>query len=42
MADTNMDERLDFEEIVKLLETLNADMDRGYVHELFKVCLQYF
>ncbi|XP_076116421.1 1-phosphatidylinositol 4,5-bisphosphate phosphodiesterase delta-1-like isoform X3 [Mytilus galloprovincialis] len=35
MADKNNDERLDFEEVLKLLKQLNADMDKKYVHELF-------
>ncbi|XP_060600026.1 1-phosphatidylinositol 4,5-bisphosphate phosphodiesterase eta-2-like isoform X4 [Ruditapes philippinarum] len=34
-ADKNADERLDFEEVMTLLKSLNADMDRGYVREMF-------
>ena len=36
-ADRNKDMRLDFEEVMKLLKTLNADMDRMYVKEMFNV-----
>ncbi|XP_078332156.1 1-phosphatidylinositol 4,5-bisphosphate phosphodiesterase delta-1-like [Crassostrea virginica] len=35
MADKNNDGSLDFEEILKLLKQLNADMDKKYVQELF-------
>lgn len=35
MADKNNDRSLDFEEILKLLKQLNADMDKKYVLELF-------
>ena len=38
MADKNNDGSLDFEEILKLLKQLNADMDKKYVQELFNVC----
>lgn len=43
MADKNNDGSLDFEEILKLLKQLNADMDKKYVQELFNVCcsIQY-
>ncbi|XP_053383997.1 1-phosphatidylinositol 4,5-bisphosphate phosphodiesterase eta-2-like isoform X2 [Mercenaria mercenaria] len=34
-ADKNSDNRLDFEEVMTLLKGLNADMDRGYVREMF-------
>lgn len=34
-ADRNKDLRLDFDEVMKLLKTLNADMDRSYVKEMF-------
>lgn len=37
MADKNNDRSLDFEEILKLLKQLNADMDKKYVLELFNV-----
>lgn len=35
VADKNKDHRLDFEEVMKLLKTLNADMDKTYVKEMF-------
>ncbi|XP_061182848.1 1-phosphatidylinositol 4,5-bisphosphate phosphodiesterase eta-1-like isoform X2 [Saccostrea echinata] len=35
MADKNNDGSLDFEEILKLLKQLNADMDKKYVQTLF-------
>lgn len=37
MADKNNDRSLDFEEILKLLKQLNADMDKKYVLDLFNV-----
>lgn len=37
MADKNNDGGLDFEEILKLLKQLNADMDKKYVQTLFDV-----
>lgn len=37
MADKNNDERLDFDEICKLLKQLNADMDKKYIKQLFDV-----
>jgi len=36
-ADKNADNGLDFEEVMKLLKSLNADMDRTYVKEMFNV-----
>ena len=43
MADKNGDNALDMDEIMKLLKTLNADIKRKYVQELFEVslCLVY-
>ncbi|KAJ8313208.1 hypothetical protein KUTeg_009241 [Tegillarca granosa] len=35
MADKNNDGSLDFEEIMKLLKQLNADLDRKYVQQMF-------
>ena len=37
MADKNKDLRLDFDEVMKLLKTLNADMNKAYVREMFNV-----
>ena len=37
MADKNNDQRLDFDEITKLLKQLNADMDKKYIKTLFDV-----
>ncbi|XP_052232765.1 1-phosphatidylinositol 4,5-bisphosphate phosphodiesterase delta-1-like isoform X2 [Dreissena polymorpha] len=34
-ADKNSDNSLDFEEVMKLLKSLNADMDSSYVKEMF-------
>ena len=39
MADKNGDNALDMDEIMKLLKTLNADIKRKYVQELFEVSL---
>ena len=35
MADKNNDEKLDFEEVTKLLKQLNADMDKKHIQNLF-------
>lgn len=40
MADKNNDRSLDFEEILKLLKQLNADMDKKYVLDLFNVSVK--
>jgi len=40
-ADKNADNGLDFEEVMKLLKSLNADMDRTYVKEMFNVSGQW-
>ena len=40
MADKNNDGSLDFEEVMKLLKQLNADMDKKYVKDLFDVRIQ--
>ena len=37
VADKNKDLRLDFDEVMKLLKTLNADMNKAYVREMFNV-----
>ncbi|KAL4224544.1 phosphatidylinositol phospholipase C [Mactra antiquata] len=34
-ADKNSDNRLDFDEVMRLLKGLNSDMDRNYVREMF-------
>lgn len=37
LADKNGDNALDMDEIMKLLKTLNADIKRKYVQEMFEV-----
>ena len=39
MADKNNDEKLDFEEVTKLLKQLNADMDKKHIKTLFDVSM---
>jgi Ca2+-binding EF-hand superfamily protein len=39
MADKNNDEKLDFEEVTKLLKQLNADMDKKHIQNLFDVSI---
>ena len=39
MADKNKDGALDFEEILKLLNTLNADIGKKYAREMFDVSI---
>ena len=41
MADKNGDGSLDFDEVLKLLKTLNADVKKKYAREMFDVSTLY-
>ena len=42
MADKNGDGSLDFDEVLKLLKTLNADVKKKYAREMFDVRFRLF